>query len=187
MSVDKYSALIEAVLFYENEIVPLERLMKLTGLEKEKVVKIIEELKGKYGDQLHGITVTEIAGGYAMQIKKELFSDFKEIYSIKEKGRLSKSAMMVLSIIAYKQPITKSEIEEIRGVSPDNAIRILLEKNLIEIAGRKEALGKPLMYGTTQDFLKYFNLKSIQDLPTIQELKSEEFQIKEDPSEEEFG
>ena len=88
--------------------------------------------------------------------------------------------MMVLTIIAYKQPITKNEIEMTYGVAPDYAVKILLEKNLIQIVGRKEVIGKPLMFGTTQDFLKHFNLKSINDLPTINELKSDEFVIEEE-------
>lgn len=176
MGIDKYSAIIEAVLFYESEIVTVEKLIGITGLEKGKIDDIINGLKTRYEDDSHGITVVEIAGGYSLQIKKEILQDFKQIYTIKEKGRFSRSAMTVLSIIAYKQPITKHEIEEIRGVSADNQIRTLLEKNLIEITGRKEVLGKPILYGTTQDFLKYFNLKSIKDLPTINELKSEEFQ-----------
>lgn len=175
MAVDKYSAIIEAILFYENEVVSIEKLISITGLDGDKVVEIIRGLEDKYSDDLHGVTVVELAGGYCIQIKKEILPDLKSIYSIREKGKLSKSAMTVLSIIAYKQPITKHEIEDIRGVSADNHIRLLLEKKLIEIAGRKEVLGKPLMYGTTSDFLKFFNLKSIDDLPTINELKSDEF------------
>ncbi|HBD95653.1 MAG: SMC-Scp complex subunit ScpB [Spirochaetes bacterium GWF1_31_7] len=175
MGLDRYSAIIEAVLFYESEVVSLEKLISITGLGKDKIYEIIEELKNKFSDDLHGVTILEVAGGFCMQIKKELLNDFKQIYSIKEKGRLTRSAMTVLSIIAYKQPVTKHEIEDIRGVSADNQVRLLLEKNLIEIVGRKEVLGKPLLYGTTQEFLKFFNLKNIEDLPTIHELKSDEF------------
>ncbi|MEE1291021.1 MAG: SMC-Scp complex subunit ScpB [Spirochaetota bacterium] len=181
MEVDKYSAIIEAVLLHENEVVPMERLVKYTGLEEDKIREIINELSITYEqNSQHGITVVEIAGGYALQVKKSILPEFKEIYSIKEKSRLSKSAMMVLTIIAYKQPITKNEIEVTYGVSPDYAVKILLEKNLIQIVGRKEVIGKPLMFGTTQDFLKHFNLKSISDLPAINELKSDEFEIDED-------
>jgi segregation and condensation protein B len=181
VEVDKYSAIKEAVLLHENEVVPMERLVKYTGLEEDKIREIINELSITYEqNSQHGITVVEIAGGYALQVKKSILPGFKEIYSIKEKSRLSKSAMMVLTIIAYKQPITKNEIEVTYGVSPDYAVKILLEKNLIQIVGRKEVIGKPLMFGTTQDFLKHFNLKSISDLPAINELKSDEFEIDED-------
>lgn len=173
---EKYSGLIEAMLYYENEIISLESIKKKTGLEEDKIREIIEKLIDDYSKKNHGITITEVAGGFTFQIKQEIFHDIKDLYNIKEKGNISKSVMTVLSIIAYKQPITKMEIEEIRGVSPDSAVRTLLEKNLIEIKGRKEVLGRPLMYGTTQQFLKYFNLKNIGDLPTLNELKSEEFQ-----------
>lgn len=184
MEVDKYSAIIEAVLLHENEVVPMERLVKYTGLESEKIREIVNELSVTYDqNSQHGITVVEIAGGYALQVKKNILPEFKEIYSIKEKSRLSKSAMMVLTIIAYKQPITKNEIEATYGVAPDYAVKILLEKNLIQIVGRKDVIGKPLMFGTTQDFLTHFNLKNINDLPTVNELKSDEFVI-EDGSEE---
>ena len=175
MEVDKYSAIIEAVLLHENEVVPMERLVKYTGLEEQKIRDIINELSITYEqNSQHGITV------YALQVKKNILPEFKEIYSIKEKSRLSKSAMMVLTIIAYKQPITKNEIEMTYGVAPDYAVKSILEKNLIQIVGRKEVIGKPLMFGTTQDFLKHFNLKSINDLPTINELKSDEFVIEEE-------
>ena len=176
MIVDKYYGLIEAVLFYENEVVSVDKLTKLTGLDSDKVEEILMAIKNSYDENnVHGITLAEIAGGYVFQIKKDISLDFKQIYNVRERGKLSRSAMTVLSIIAYKQPITKSEVEDIRGVACDNSIRILLEKNLISICGRKDALGRPLLYGTTDDFLKSFNLKSLADLPTINELKSDEF------------
>lgn len=177
MAEDKYSGLIEAILFYENELVSIEKIIKYTGLNKENIVKVLGQLMEKYNNSNHGIHIVEIAEGYCFQIKKEIFNDVKEIYNIKEKSRLTKTAMTVLSIIAYKQPITKNEIEDIRGVASDNAVRLLLEKNLIQITGRKDVLGKPLLYGTTKEFLKYFNLKSIKDLPQLNELKSEEFSL----------
>jgi len=173
-------ALIEAIIFYENGIVSLEKISKLTNLDNITIVNAIRELNNKYNDTSHAIFIDEIDGGYFFNIKKEIFNELKDIYNIKSKTRLSQAVLTVLSIIAYRQPITKAEIEDIRGVSSDNAIKILLEKNLIEIVGRKDVLGKPLMYGTTTEFLKLFNLKSIKDLPKVTELKSEEFVIDEE-------
>jgi segregation and condensation protein B len=177
---DKSIGLIEAILFYENDIVTKEKLAKYSESTKEEVSEAIELLKMKYDENSHGITVNEIGGGYSIQVKKDIFPRIKEIYGFKEKSKLSPSTLTVLSIVAYKQPVTKLEIEQIRGVASDNAVRILLEKNLIEIVGRKEVLGRPLLYGTTQDFLKHFNLKDLKDLPQINELKSEEFTLDEE-------
>ena len=180
MAVNKYSGLIEAALFFENEVISKEKLMKITGLSEESLREIMTSLIDEYEKPMHGIHIIEVAEGYLFQIKKDAFFDLKQIYNIKEKSKLTRTVMTVLSIIAYKQPITKAEIEKIRGVASDNAVRILLEKNLIEIAGRKDVLGKPLMYGTTKEFLRHFNLKSINDLPQLNELKSEEFVLDED-------
>ena len=176
MASDKYSGIIEAILFYEGEVVPADRLMKITGLSEENIRDIIDELNDSYKADHHGIMIEEVAEGFTFKIKKDIFPEIKEYYNIKGQSKLSQSLLTVLSIIAYKQPITKAEIEEIRGVSADNHIRTLMEKNFIEIKGRKEALGRPLLYGTTNDFLKHFNLKSIKDLPQINELKESEFE-----------
>ncbi len=166
--------LIESILFYEKESITANGLSKITGLEVADIHEIIDSLKSHYREH-HGFDIVETADGYSIQLKKETYKIIKDIYDIKPKNGLSKSLMTVLSIIAYKQPITKGEIEEIRGVSSDNAVKVLLEKGIIEITGRKEAVGKPILYGTSQLFLKLFNLRSINDLPKINELKSEEF------------
>ena len=179
MSTDKYSAMIEAILFYEGDVVKPEKISKITGLSKVKVKEIINKLIIEFQKDIHGIMIVEVADGYSIQLKREVYPDIKEFYNIRPKNRLSKSVITILSIIAYKHPITKSEIEKIRGVSSDNGIRKLLEMNYIEIVGRKDVLGKPLLYGTTKDFLKHFNLKNINDLPKIDELKSDEFNIEE--------
>lgn len=175
MGGDKFTSLIEAILFYETEGVSYEKLMRITNLDKDKILDIVNELNIDYQKALHGITIAEVAGGFTFQIKKDIFPEIREIYNIRGKSRLSQSTLTVLSIIAYKQPITKGEVEAIRGVSADNQVRNLIEKGLIEIVGRKESFGKPLLYGTTKEFLKYFNLKSIKDLPEINELKSDEY------------
>ncbi len=179
MSADKYSGIIEAILFYETEVVSIERLNKMTGLSDENIRDIIDELNESYRADHHGIYIEEVADGFTFKIKKEIYPDIKQYYNLKGRQKLSPSLMTVLSIVAYKQPITKGEIEQIRGVSADNQIRYLLEKNFIEIKGRKEALGRPLLYGTTKEFLKYFNLKSIKDLPKINELKDDEFEVED--------
>ncbi|MDE6068377.1 MAG: SMC-Scp complex subunit ScpB, partial [Treponemataceae bacterium] len=106
-----------------------------------------------------------------------IWSVLKERYGSKSEGRLSRSAMETLSIIAYSQPITRAEIEEIRGVSADNMIRLLLERNLIKEAGKKDVPGKPVQFGTTKEFLKFFRLNSIADLPRLDEEEAERFEL----------
>jgi segregation and condensation protein B len=179
LSTDKYSGIIESILFYENDVVKTDKLSKLTGLSKSKVIEILNKLSEEYQKDIHGMRIVELADGYTFQTKKEIFPFIKEFYTLKSQTKLSKSIMTVLSIIAYKQPITKSEIETIRGVNSDNPIKRLLELNYIQITGRKEVLGRPLLYGTTSVFLKDFNLKSIKDLPKVGEIKSDEFSLEE--------
>jgi segregation and condensation protein B len=176
---DKYPALIEAILFYESDIVTIDNLSKITSIQKSKLKDIMNVLIEEYKKDVHGLQIVEVAEGYSFQIKKEVYPEIRELYKIKPQNKLSKMNLTVLSIIAYKQPITKNELEEIRGISCEASIKKLLEVNYIQIVGRKEVVGKPLLYGTTVDFLKHFNLKSIEDLPTINELKSDEFDVSE--------
>lgn len=180
LEMDKYPALIEAILFYESDVITLDYLNKITGIQKSKIKEVMEVLIEEYKKDIHGLQIVEVAEGYTFQIKKDVYPEIKEFYKIKPQNKLSKMNLTVLSIIAYKQPITKNELEEIRGVSCDASIRKLLEMNYIQITGRKDAVGKPLLYGTTNEFLKHFNLKSIDDLPTINELKSEEFSLNDE-------
>jgi segregation and condensation protein B len=179
LSVDKYSGIIESILFYENDIVKVDKLIKVTGLPKRKVIEIINKLIEEYDKEIHGLKIIELADGYTFQTKKEIFPFIREFYNLKLQNKLTKTLLTVLSIIAYKQPITKGEIESIRGVNSDNPVKRLIELDYIQILGRKEVLGKPLIYGTTATFLKDFNLKSIKDLPKVGEIKGEEFSLEE--------
>jgi len=177
---DSNEPIVEAILFYETEGITIEKISKFTGLTKEKVSEIIDILTDRYKSENFGIEIAENDGEYSFQIKRDINSKLKQMFNLKDKGRLSNSMLTVLSIIAYKQPITKLEIEDIRGVASDNAVKTLLEKNLIKIMGRKEVLGRPLLYGTTDEFLRQFNLTDIKDLPQLNELKSEEFEPDEE-------
>lgn len=114
-----------------------------------------------------------------MAPKQDLWSSLKDHYGKKKDSKLSKAALETLSIIAYSQPITRAEIEGIRGVGADNMIRFLLDKELIKEVGKKDAPGKPIQYGTTKEFLKYFRLESIADLPRLDELEHERFEREE--------
>ncbi len=176
-SAEKAVSLIEAIIFLENEPVSVNKIVKVSGLEKEVVLRAIEELKIRYADHGHGIELVEMAGGYMFLPKRNLWEILKKFYGKKNNERLSRAALETLAIIAYSQPITRAEIESIRGVSAESMIKLLMGKNLIKVVGKKDAPGKPKQYGTTKEFLKMFQLKSISDLPKLKEADRVRFGI----------
>ncbi|MDR0562645.1 MAG: SMC-Scp complex subunit ScpB [Spirochaetaceae bacterium] len=171
----KDAALIEAVLFLETEPLDETALSRISGLAKDRVETALEALKDRYRDADSGLELFRIGGGIVISPKKEYWEALKERYGKKNEGRLSRAAMETLSIIAYSQPITRSEIEAIRGVQADTMIRLLLDKELIRETGKKDAPGKPALFGTTKEFLKLFRLESIADLPKLNEREAERF------------
>ena len=177
MEFEKESALIEAILFLESEPVTEKSLSAISELSEEVVRKSLEVLKEKYKSDASGIELEMITGGWALIPKKEIWNVLKERYGNKNEGKLSRSAMETLSIIAYSQPVTSAEIESIRGVSADNMIRLLMERNLIKEVDKKDIPGKPSLYGTTKEFLKFFRLNSIADLPKLDEAEEERFEL----------
>lgn len=174
---EKETALVEAILFLEGEPVNEDALAEISQLSKDVVTLAIEELKEKYAAESSGLELRSISGGWVITPKKDLWGFLKERYGKKNEGRLSRSAMETLSIIAYSQPVTRAEIEAIRGVSADNMVRLLLDRNLIKEVGKKDVPGKPIQYGTTKEFLKFFRLSSISDLPKLDETESERFEL----------
>jgi segregation and condensation protein B len=134
-------------------------------------------LKERYAQADSGVELSKIGGGFLIAPKKEYWEMLKERYGKKNEAKLSKAALETLSIIAYSQPITRGEIEAIRGVSADNMMRLLLERELIREVGKKDVPGKPVQYGTTKEFLKFFRLESIADLPKLDESESERFEL----------
>lgn len=170
-------ALVEAVFYLEGEPMDAKVLSKITGYKEGQIPEIIESLKDKYDAADSGIEIQEIGGGWLVSPKRDLWEALKDRYGKKNSGKLSKSAMETLSIIAYSQPITRAEIEALRGVSADNMIRLLVERNLIKEVGRKDVPGKPVQFGTTKEFLKFFRLKSIADLPKLEKAEDERFEL----------
>ena len=177
MEFEKEIALIEAILFLESEPMTEKSLSAVALLSEEVVAKCIEVLKEKYKNDNSGVELEFITGGWALVPKKDIWDVLKERYGNKNEGKLSRSAMETLSIIAYSQPITRAEIEAIRGVSADNMIRLLVERNLIKEVGKKDIPGKPVQFGTTKDFLKFFRLNSIADLPKLDQEEEERFEL----------
>ena len=173
----KACTLLEAVFYLEGEPLDAASLAKITGLLEDDIPELIVSLQERYSQNFYGIELEKISGGWCIVPKKELWEKLKNRYGKKNAGKLSKSAMETLSIIAYSQPITRAEIEQIRGVSADNMIRMLIERNLIKETGRKDVPGKPVQFGTTKEFLKFFRLNSIADLPQLEKTEVERFEL----------
>lgn len=174
---EKEIALIEAIFYLENEPVDENALARISGLAREVIDQVLEKLHERYADESHGIELVQISGGWTLCPKKDLWESLKEKYGKRNDNKLSRAAMETLSIIAYSQPITRGEIEAIRGVSADNMIRLLIERNLIKEVGKKDIPGKPVQFGTTKEFLKLFRLNSISDLPKLDETESDRFEL----------
>lgn len=166
---DHLTGLLEAGIFIAEEPMPLDQLSKLTGEKPSLIKEKLNLLKDHYRRYPRGIRLVETAGGYRFETDPTYAPALKKYYKARESSRLTKAAMETLSIIAYKQPITVPEINEIRSVDSGGVIQKLMEKNLIKILGRKKVVGKPLLYGTTKTFLVKFSLNSVEDLPDFDE------------------
>lgn len=179
MELSQDAALIEAVLFLESEPLSLQELSKISHLGQTRVNAAVDLIKTHYETQGHGLEVVQLGGGYSLAPRAEFWDVLKERYGQRNSNRLSRAALETLSIIAYSQPITRAEIENIRGVAADGMIRLLQEKELIKQVGKKDAPGKPVQYGTTREFLKVFKLNSIADLPSLSDLDRDRFEEEE--------
>lgn len=175
MKLNKIEAIIEAVLFSMGEAVSLTKLSNVIEQDKKTTKKIINKMIEQYNKEDRGIQIVEIDNAYQMSTKTQMYEYIKKITLKPKKIRLTEIVLETLAIIAYKQPITKVEIEQIRGVKSDHAINKLIEYNLVYDVGRMDAPGRPLLFGTTEEFLRNFGLRSLQDLPMINESEIEKF------------
>jgi segregation and condensation protein B len=165
-------AILEAVLFVSPEPVPVARLMSILGtFSKAEVVQALGILTHDLDQDGRGIQVVQVAGGYRLVTKQEYGPWLKRMDKAKAAQKLSRSALESLAIIAYKQPLVRSEIEEIRGVETSGVLRTLCERKLVRIVGRKDVPGRPIMYGTTKFFLEHFGLQDLSQLPPLREFK----------------
>jgi len=164
---------IEAVIFAAEEAVTLHTIRHITGinLDSGEFHSIVEQLNAEYTETGRTFRIHRIAGGYRFLTRPEFSELLKQLLAPKIHRRLSRSILEVLAVIAYNQPVTRGEIQQIRGVSPDYAIDRLLHRGFIEVRGRADSPGKALQYGTTTDFLDLFHLSSINDLPKLREIK----------------
>jgi segregation and condensation protein B len=175
--VEKETALVEAILYLEADPVETGAISRISGLSRELVDKALEDLGVRYAQADSGLELSRIGGGVMISPKKEYWDNLKDRYGKRNESRLSRAAMETLSIIAYSQPITRTEIEAIRGVGAENMIRLLVEKELVRETGKKDVPGKPVQYGTTKEFLKVFRLNSIADLPKLSESEIDRFEL----------
>lgn len=165
-------AILEAVLFVSSDPVPIARLTSILGkISKAEVVQALTMLAHDLEQDGRGIQLVQVAGGYRLVTKQEYGPWLKRMDKAKAAQKLSRSALESLAIIAYKQPLVRSEIEEIRGVETSGVLRTLLERKLVRIVGRKEVPGRPIMYGTTKFFLEHFGLQDLSQLPPLREFK----------------
>ncbi|MGO9410321.1 MAG: SMC-Scp complex subunit ScpB [Spirochaetia bacterium] len=176
MELSKDAALIEAVLLLESDPVELRKLASISGLSPEAAQEAIEQLRQGLEADGHGLEIVEIGGGFAFAPRKGLWEKLRERYGKNSENHLSKAALETLAIIAYSQPITRGEVESIRGVAADGMIKLLVSRNFIKEVGKKDAPGKPVQYGTTKEFLKAFRLSTISDLPKLDGLERERFE-----------
>ena len=168
---------IEALIFTTEHPIMLAEIKSVlnvafeTDFADEDILRGIEELKNRYAEPTFSFEIVEISNGYQFLTKGAFHGTVGTFLKQTTKKRLSQAALETLSIVAYKQPISKTEIEQIRGVSCDYAIQKLLEKELVDILGRSDAPGRPLLYGTSPKFMDYFGIKSLNDLPKPKDFK----------------
>jgi len=162
--------IIEALLFVAGEPLSIDRIKTiLEDADKKAIQAMLWELQHEYDMRLSGLRILEVAGGFQIASRPELAQWIKRLRKVKQSSRLSKPSLETLAIIAYKQPLVKAEIEDIRGVDSSGVIKGLLDKHMIKIVGRKDVAGRPILYATTREFLQYFGLRDISDLPTLKE------------------
>ncbi|ROR22339.1 segregation and condensation protein B [Mobilisporobacter senegalensis] len=177
MEIKKLEAVIEAILFTMGEAVELSRIAAAVEHDEDTVRRILRSMMDQYESEERGIQIIELDGAFQMCTKQSMYESIIKITHVPKKHVLSDVLLETLSIIAYKQPITKLEIEKIRGVKCDHAVNKLIEYNLVCEVGRMDAPGRPLVFGTTEEFLRYFGIESLEDLPIINPEKVEDFKI----------
>lgn len=169
---------IESLIFISEKPLLIDDLKKIfEDVEPSKIREIVETLKKELEERSSGVRIVEIAGGFQMVTAPESAETIKKFYKIKHTEKLTGPSLETLAIIAYKQPVTRIDIEAIRGVNADGVVKNLQEKGLIRIVGRKEVIGRPFVYGTTRSFLDYFGLKSLDELPKIEEFAQQDLAL----------
>ena len=168
MSPERARTAVEALLFLAERPLSLEEVRRSTGLEPQRVAKALDELAGHYREGVAGVVLHEVAGGWQLRTSPDTAEFARRFLRVKPQ-RLTRAALETLAIVAYRQPVTRPEVEDIRGVDSGAVVKALLERRLIKILGKKEEPGRPILYGTTREFLEFFALKDLASLPTLRE------------------
>lgn len=166
---NRYFSIIESILFVSGEAMDIKEIASILECDMEHTYKLLQELRERYEEEERGILLISMNDEYMLVTKSENSDFIQKLLKTNSRQSLSRAALETLAIIVYRQPITRIEIDEIRGVKSDKAIQTLLEKNLIKESGRKHVLGRPIMYGTTDEFLRYFGLKDLKQMPSLDE------------------
>jgi segregation and condensation protein B len=167
---DDLTAILEALIFAAEEPLTLEDLRDLfPDQEEESLDRALQEIERSYAAAERGLKISRVAGGFTMTTKPEHGSWVRALFRSRNRRRLSRAALETLAIVAYRQPITTPEIQVFRGTDPSGVLQNLLDKKLVRVLGRKKVVGKPIVYGTTREFLAHFGLNSLEDLPTPEE------------------
>lgn len=182
MKVEKLQGAVEAILFTMGESVELGKIAAAIGQDEKTTREIVRDMMKKYEKEDRGIRIIELEDAFQMCTKKEMYDYLIRVAKQPKRHVLTDVLLETLSIIAYRQPVTKMEIEKIRGVKTDHAVNKLVEYGLVEEAGRLDAPGRPLLFGTTEEFLRRFSVQSLDDLPTLNPEQIEHF--KEEAEEE---
>jgi segregation and condensation protein B len=168
---DRLAQLVEAALFSADGPVSVNTLCGLErDVSKSEVVNALDEIRRQYADSGHGVELVEVAGGYQVLTKREFADAIARAQLVTRPRRLSGPALETLAIVAYRQPVGRAEIEEIRGVSVESVLRSLQDRGLVDVVGRSEGIGRPLLYGTTPGFLELLGLRNLEELPRLEEL-----------------
>lgn len=173
MKLNELESVIEAMLFLSGEAVDLNTIAQTIQMDKATTKAMVVSLLEKYKAEKRGIQIVEFEGSYQMCTAPQCFEFIRNVYKSSQKQGLTQALLETLAIIAYKQPVTRAQIEEIRGVSAEHAVNKLIEKNLICEVGRLDTAGKPILFGTTKEFLRYFGFTSIHELPVLDETITE--------------
>jgi len=174
MDIREIKSIVEGLLFVAGDAVPIKEICSIINIDETTLRRIVKQMMDSFNEDNRGVQIIEVNNCYQLCTKPEHYEYIERLVKPQSRQGLSQASLETLAIIAYKQPITKSQIDYIRGVKSDGCIARLTEKELIYEAGRLEGPGRAILYGTTDNFLKLFGLKSIKELPALRELNEEE-------------
>ncbi len=180
-------SVIECLLFVSKEPLTLKQMAQILELPEGDIRVLVEELVAEYNGLYRGVHIQLVANGYQMYTRPEFAPYIEKLYKPQNTYGLSRAALETLAIVAYKQPITRAEIEAIRGVKVDSSIGTLVEKNLVKEVGRKEGPGRPILFGTTTAFLRYFGLSDLSELPDPEEFAARHGALEDEPDQLDFA